>query len=98
MANMYNTNNNASLYSSNGSSFGMYFAVPCCGFFWNPSSDRIRSGENVQYTNVLLKFSGSAEKQIRSFYFIYGCSSVVRMGGSNPPDWGSIPWNRAKSN
>lgn len=44
MANIY-TNNNTSLYFSNGLSFEMYFAVPCCGFFWNPSSDRIRSGE-----------------------------------------------------
>ena len=43
MANIYK--NNTSLYYSNGSSFGMYFAVPCCGFFWNPSSNRIRSGE-----------------------------------------------------
>lgn len=44
MANIY-TNNNTSLYFSNGLSFGMYFAVPCCGFFWNPSSNRIRTGE-----------------------------------------------------
>ena len=42
MANIYK-NNNTSLYYSNGSSFEVYFAVPC--FFWNPSSNRIRSGE-----------------------------------------------------
>lgn len=45
MANIFYKNNNTSLYYSNGSSFEVYFDVPCCGFFWNPSSDRIRSGE-----------------------------------------------------
>ena len=43
MSNSYK--NNRYLYYSNGSSFVMYFSMPCCGFFWNPSSDRIRSGE-----------------------------------------------------
>ena len=46
MANIIYKNNNTSLHYSNGSSFEVevYFAVPCCGFFWNPSN-RIRSGE-----------------------------------------------------